>query len=172
MALQPAATIQLEVYEDAVRFCGIASVTLPAVNYITSTVSGVGMMGNVEIPVAGMVDSMSLTINWLETNGDVARLLNSGKHQLELRVATEKWDNEQADIKIQADKYVVLVRAKSFSPGNLAPMGTADTTSEYACYYFAAFKDGKKLWEIDKRNQICEVNGVDDFKSIKDALGL
>lgn len=169
---QPAAYINLEIYEDGTRRLGIAAVQLPDITFPVVNISGAGMMGNMEVPLYGMVDTMSTQITWLEPTGDAVSLASPEKHQIECRVATEKWEVEQAEVAIQADRYVMIVQPKQFTPGNIAPMGSADTTSQYAVYYYAGYKDGALLWEVDKRNMKCVINGVDYMAPVKVALGL
>ena len=65
MSKQAASYIQLELYEDSVNLLGIAKVKLPAITYPCVNIAGAGMMGNMEVPLYGMVDAMSMTINWL-----------------------------------------------------------------------------------------------------------
>ena len=168
---QAAAYINLEIYEDDVNLLGVAKVQLPSIAYPCVTISGAGMMGEMEIPLYGMVNAMTLTINWLTPHGDAVRLMAPEKHQLDMRVAEEYWDVEQAEVGLWADKYVVIVRPKNASPGTVAPMGNADTSGEYAVYYFAAYRDGKQLWEVDKRSMKCVINGVDYMAPVRKALG-
>lgn len=93
------------------------------------------------------------------------------KHQLDLRVAEEYWDVEAAEEGIWPEKYVVIVRPKSTDPGTVAPMAAADTSGEYAVYYYAAYRDGQQLWEIDKRNMKCVIMGTDYMADVRKALG-
>ena len=168
---QAAAYINLEIYEDDVNLLGVAKVQLPSIAYPCVTISGAGMMGEMEIPLYGMVNAMTLTINWLTPHGDAVRLMSPEKHQLDMRVAEEYWDVEQAEVGLWADKYVVIVRPKNASPGTVAPMGNADTSGEYVVYYFAAYRDGKQLWEVDKRSMKCVIDGVDYMAPVRKALG-
>ena len=171
MSQQAAAYINLEVYEDSVNLLGVAKVQLPTIAYPTVSISGAGMMGNMEVPLYGMVDAMSVTINWLTTTQDSVRLAAPKKHQLDMRVAEEFWDVEQADVGLWADKYVMIVRPKTTTPGTVAPMASADTSGEYVVYYFAAYKNGEQLWEVDKRNMRCVILGVDYMAEVRKALG-
>ena len=92
MSKQAAAYINLEIYEDSINLLGVAKVKLPAIVFPCVNISGAGMMGNMEVPLYGMVDSMSVTINWLTPHGDAVRLMSPKKHQLDMRVAEEFWD--------------------------------------------------------------------------------
>ena len=171
MSQQPAAYINLEIYEDSVNLIGVAKVKLPSIAYPCVNISGAGMMGEMEVPLYGMVNAMSMTINWLTPHGDAVRLMSPKKHQLDMRVAEEFWDVKQAEVGLWADKYVVIVRPKNTDPGTVAPMAAADTSGEYAVYYFAAYRNGEQLWEIDKRNMKCVIMGVDYMADVRKALG-
>lgn len=168
---QPAAYINLEVYEDSVNLLGIARVKLPSIVYPCVTISGAGMMGNMEVPLYGMVDAMTTTLNFLTATEAAVGLCTPTKHQLDLRIAEEFWDTEQAEVGVWADKHVMIVRPKTFDPGTVAPMSAADASGEYAVYYYAAYKEGKQLWEIDKRTMKCVINGVDYMAPVRKALG-
>ena len=170
---QPAAIINLEVYEDSVNLLGVAKVTLPSITYPTVSISGAGMMGNMEVPLLGMVDAMTTSIEFLDaSNAQAAVLLSEPrKHQLEMRVAMEHWNVEQAEVGSWADRYLMVCHPKVFNPGTFAPMSAAGASNEFAVYYYAGFRDGKQLWEIDKRSMKCIINGVDYMASVRKALG-
>ena len=59
--------INFAVYEDGVEYVGMAGVTLPNLSAIVQTLSGAGIAGNVEVPVLGHYDVMSLTLNFRTT---------------------------------------------------------------------------------------------------------
>ena len=168
---QPAAYINLEIYEDSINLLGVAKVQLTAIAFPSVNISGAGMMGEMEVPLYGMVSNMTTTITWLTPHGDAVKLMSPKKHQLDMRVAEEYWDVEQADVGLWADKYVMIVRPKTTTPGTVAPMASADTSGEYVVYYFAAYKNGEQLWEVDKRNMRCVILGVDYMAEVRKALG-
>jgi len=155
MSQQPAVYINLEIYEDGRNLLGVAKVQLPPITYPCVTISGAGMMG----------------IDFLTTTEEAVRLAAPTKHQLDMRVAEEFWEVETAEVDIWADKFVVICRPKEIAPGTVAPMATADTKGTFAVYYYAAYKNGKQLWEIDKRNMKCVINGVDHMAPVRKALG-
>ena len=168
---QAAAYINLEIYEDSVNLLGVAKVKLPDIAFPTVDISGAGMMGNMEVPLYGMVDAMSTTITWLTPHQDAVKLMSPKKHQLDMRVVEEYWGVEEAEVGTWADKYVMIVRPKNLSVGDVAPMAAANTSGEYAVYYYAAYRDGKQLWEVDKRNMKCVIMGKDYMADIRKALG-
>ena len=168
MAKQPEAYIDFEVYEDSKNFIGISQATLPDITFLTQTITGAGISGNVEAVLTGMVDAMSLTLNFRSATDAAVSLMAPKRHNIDLRVAEQNWDIAKT---ISADKYVMVVIPKSTKPGSVAPASAADASGEYSVYYYAGYKDGKKLWEIDPWNYICNINGVDYMKDVRKALG-
>ena len=171
MSKQPEAYINFEVYEDSVNLLGIAKATLPNVAFLSQTVAGAGIAGNIDAVLVGMVEAMSMTLNFRSATDAAASLAAPRKHNIDLRVAEQYWDTAGVAKEVQADKYVMVVFPKNTTPGSVAPASAADTSGEYSVYYYAAYKDGKKLWEIDPYNQICEIDGVDYLAPVRTALG-
>ena len=72
---------------------GIADVTLPNIQSMTQTVSGMGMSGEVEAPVQGQYQSMKLGLNW-NTQKPESIAMSGGKGvALECRGALQNWDS-------------------------------------------------------------------------------
>ena len=171
MAKQPEAYIDFEVYEDSKNFIGISQATLPDITFLTQTITGAGISGNVEAVLTGMVDAMSMTLNFRSATDAAVSLMAPKRHNIDLRVAEQNWDTSKIAKTVSADKYVMVVIPKSTKPGTVAPASAADASGEYSVYYYAGYRDGKKLWEIDPWNYICNINGVDYMADIRKALG-
>ena len=168
---QPEAYIDFEVYEGKKNFVGIAKATLPNINFLTQQITGAGISGNIEAVLTGMVDAMNLALEFRSATDAAVSLMAPKKHNLELRVAEQYWNTTKQAKEIMADKYVLVVMPKNFSPGAVAPASAADTSGEYSTYYYAGFKNDKLLWEIDPFNYICNIGGVDYMADVRKALG-
>ena len=129
MTRYPSATISFRVYEDSVNEVGLAKATLPDIAYKAVTITGSGMMGDIEVPLIGMLENMELGLDFLGHTdpGTFPMLMEPRKHLIELRVAEEYWDK--------------------------------------------AYRDGKELWDLDKRNMRCVINGKDWMADVRKALG-
>ena len=171
MSKQPEAYIDFEVYEDSVNLIGVANITPPDINYLTQTITGAGIGGNVEAVLVGMVDAMTLGMNFRSVTGAAVSLSTPTKHQLDLRVAEQYWNTVDAAKEVWADKYVMVVVPKSTSPGQIAPASASAASGQYTVYRYEAYKDGQELWVIDPFNQICRINGVDYMEPVRKALG-
>lgn len=168
---QPEAYIDFEVYEGKTNYMGIAKVGLPSINYLTQQITGAGIAGNVEAVLTGMVDAMTMSMEFRSATDAAVSLMRPVKHDIDLRVAEQYWDTVKQAKEVLADKYILTIMPKTFSPGSIAPASAADTSSEYSVYYYAGFKNGKTLWEIDPFNYICKINGVDYMEPVRKALG-
>lgn len=168
---QPEAYIDFEVYEDANTLLGVAKATLPDISFLTQSITGAGITGNVEAVLIGMVDAMTLTLNFRSATDAAVKLSAPKKHSIDLRVAEQFWDTVKVEKEIQADKYLMVVVPKKTSPGTVAPASAVDASGEYSVYSYKAVKDGKTLWNIDPFNQVCIFDGTDYLADVRKALG-
>ncbi len=163
--------INFAAYEDNQEFLGMAKVTLPDLTMLTQTISGAGIAGNVEAPIMGHIDTMSLGLSFRTTTEASIRLSEPRRHNLDLRVAQQYEDTVAGVVTAQAVKHVLVVVPKSDKGGSIAPASPSDGSGEYAVRYWATYIDGEKVREIDPLNAIFLVNGVDYLASTRAALG-
>lgn len=167
----PESYIEFEVYEDGTTLIGVASATLPSITFLTQSITGAGIGGTVEAVIAGMVDAMSLTLNFRSVTDSATKLMSPKRHLLDLRVAEQYWDSVNREKAVWADKYLMEVLPKTTNPGNVAPASAANASGEYAVYSYKATRDGEVLWDIDPFNLKCNVGGVDYLEAVRKALG-
>ena len=163
--------INFSVYEDSTEFLGIASVTLPDVTQKTTTVNGAGIAGDLEVPVLGHIDAMSVTINF-RTNTEASMKLSEPRaHQITLMAGVQGEDPVTKAITVTQEKHTMVVYPKSSKGGSIAPSSQTNGSGEYAVHYYASYLGGKKVREIDPANMIYEVNGVDYMAAVRKAIG-
>ena len=110
MPKQPEAYIDFEVYEGKRNFIGIAKATLPNINFLTQTITGAGIGGNIEAVLTGMVDAMNLGLEFRSATDAAVTLMEPVKHNVELRVAEQYWNTTSQQKEVAADKYVLVIR--------------------------------------------------------------
>ena len=152
---------------------GLAKLSLPEIGYQVITLNASGLMGTIEVPLMGMLNNMELGLDFLSTSdpANFAKMMEPRKHQIEARIAEENWDIEDAEVGIWAPKHVFIARPKTMTPGDIAPATAANANGRMTVYYWAAYRDGTQLWELDKRNMKCVINGVDYMADVRKALG-
>ena len=169
--IHPEAYLDFFVYEDGNTLIGVAQVTLPDIAFMTASLTGAGVGGTVETPLAGMLEAMTLALNFNSVTDAAASLASPKKHNLTIMAAGQDWDTNTVDKVIWADKYNLVVFPKKMAGGTIAPASKSDANGEYAVYYYAGYKDGVKRFEIDQFNQICESDGVDHMAATRKAIG-
>lgn len=85
MGMVDQAVINFACYEDAKDFLGLASVTLPDVDFIVATVSGAGIAGNVEAPIIGHMNAMTAQLKFRTFSAESLKLLEPREHNIDLR---------------------------------------------------------------------------------------
>jgi hypothetical protein len=164
--------VNFEVFKSGNRKLGMADVTLPNLKYKTSTLSGAGIGGEIEMPTPGQTESMELEINWRTINEDVTELAGMEAHDLELRGANEQYDAGTGKITTQAVKINVRGVPKGADLGAFKPADHTDSKTTLEILYIKVTIDGVRKIEIDKLNYIHYVNGTDYLEGVRKALGL
>ena len=163
--------INFAIYEDAVDLVGMADATLPDLASLTQTISGAGIAGNIEVALLGHFDTMTLTLKFRTTTEQSLKLTEPRLHNIDIRVAQQAEDTVAGTTIVQNVKHVMRVMPKKFAAGTIAPAALGDASGEYAVRYWAAYKDEKKIIEVDPFNFICVINGVDYLREVRKALG-
>lgn len=163
--------VNYDVYEDSNRYDGTASVTLPDVAFLTQSLSGAGIGGNIEAVVAGHIEAMTLTMTFRTIQEEAISLTEPRRHQIELRASQQDENTVRGTLEQQSIKHTMIVIPKKLSGGQLAPHSTANASGEYAVRYWAMYIDGEKKLELDPLNYICMINGTDYLASVRKALG-
>lgn len=163
-------TVNYDVYEDGSRYDGTASAQLPDLTFLTQSLSGAGIGGNIEA-VTPHLDAMTLTLNFRETTDEAFALCTPRRHQIELRVAKQVEDTVAGEIRQDAVKHVLVVIPKGLTGGTIAPHSPTNPSGTYAVRYFATYINGKIESEIDPMNYICNIHGEDYLADVRKALG-
>lgn len=171
MGMVDQAVVNFSCYEDAKGFLGLASATLPDVDFITATVSGAGIAGNVEAPIIGHMNAMTMQLKFRTFGKESLKLQEPREHNIDLRAAQQVYDPIAGVYKTQALKHVLVLIPKTLSNGNIAPASPTDGSGSYAVRRWVTYIDGKKVMELDPYNYICYLNGTDYLSGVRKALG-
>lgn len=142
------------------------SVTLPAVNFLTTEVKA---MGNMEVVLSGLIEAMEMTITKIGIDTGLGRMLTPTKHKFEFRWAQNV---------LKADGTTAPEGCKAFVTG--VPKGVPGASIEIGanieneitvgCTRYQLYCGGKEILCIDRLSQICKINGVDYYNKIAKLL--
>ena len=138
-----------------------ASVTLPEINMKTSTVSGVGVNGELDSPTIGQFESMEQEIQFNTLYSSAMDMLSPlSTVNLTLRAAQQVYD-KTGGYNFKGLRVVEIGRVKSFNPGKVEKGEAMEATITLELTYIMIEVDGVQLLEVDKLNGIYKVNGND-----------
>ena len=167
-----AGIINFEVYEDGVNYLGIAKVTLPDTTHKVLTVNGAGIAGDVDIPVPGHKDAMSVKIEFLDAPEAAYSLAEHRVHTIDIRAAHEDYDATAGVMKVVAYKHILEIVPKSQTGGTLAPTAAQAASGEYSCLSIQDYIDGKLMRHYDPIRIIdIDASGNDRMAAVRAALG-
>ncbi|MNE42017.1 Phage tail tube protein FII [compost metagenome] len=147
-------------------------ITLPALTPMSDSISGAGILGEIDLPSPGHYGAMQLGIAWRTINADAFKLVSSKQKALEIRGAFKEFDTISNSFVTRAVKIVVRGVGKGIDLGTLAQNAVTNTTNTVEITYIKIFIDGTAVFELDKFSYISKINGEDDQEDVRKALGL
>lgn len=169
----PDKLIDYAIFKDGVEKKGTGDVTLPDFEYMTETIKGAGIMGQVEMPSLGMLGKLPIKIDWRTITTDLIDLAVPGKTiDLEFRGAQQAYEAGGGVIGVQAIRVFARCLTKKTSLGKFATAATTGSSSELEAVTFKLQIDGKTVVDIDKFARVCNIGGVDWQSAVRSALGI
>lgn len=168
----PERLVNFRVYNEAEDLLGVSDIELPELSYMTDTISGAGMAGEVESPVIGHFQSMGTTFNWRTIEKKAVNLLGMKAHLVIARGAQQEYDASNGVWKTVPVRCTMKVMPKKLGVGKFEVGSTTDTSTEFEVIYLKLYIDNKEVLEIDKYNYKCVINGEDILAPVRVAMGL
>ena len=168
----PDKQVNYRVYLDGNELIGTATVDLPEIAYMTDTISGAGIAGEIDSPVIGHLQSMTVTLNWRTIEEQALQLLNIDGANLTLRSSQQQYDSASGKYVTKPVKIILKTVPKTMSLGTMQAAGSTDSTTELEVLYLKIDVGGSTQLEVDKLNFICAINGNDILSQVRSDLGL
>ena len=158
-------------YVDGTKMIGVAaSVTLPEINMKSSTVSGVGVSGEIDSPTIGQFESMEQEIQFNTLYSSTMDMLSPlSTVNLTFRAAQQVYD-KTGGYNFKGLRVVEMGRVKKFNPGKIEKGEAMEATVTLELTYIMVEVDGSVLLEADKLNGVYKVNGVDMLAGVNELI--
>lgn len=142
-------------------------VSLPEIKNLT--VDAVAM-GTLSVPVISQFENMEATIHHIGVDLGLAKMLAQATLEIEIRWVEQIMKEDGSQTRVGCNAYLVgfpQVAAPTFAvkPGEAVDIEVPYTITGYRCV-----KDGVELWNINRLNQKCIINGVDYFAQMSSML--
>ena len=158
-----------KVYGDGNEVGDNISCQLPSVEVASSELKGAGIMGTIDAPSLGQINSLTFSMSQRSINKDSAQLSAPGVHNIELRFAKEVITGDGATVP-EGTKVFISGMSKKLDPGKVESASTMDGSLEFEVIRYRIVIAGVEVLLIDKLNYIYKINGVDYMKNVKAAL--
>lgn len=168
----PNGHVDYMMYKDGGALIGIAKVTMPKIKYKTVTVKGAGVMGEVEVPLSGMIEAMSFNIEFSSVTDAIVELGSNEWQDVALYVADQYFDSVERKEELEQNRFEMSIRPIEISAGTIATASASDASGTYSVCKYTVYKDGKKVTDIDQFSHTHDVNGVDNAAKVRKALGM
>lgn len=170
--IYPNGHVDYMIYKNGGALIGIGKITLPTVKYKTVTATGAGLMGDVTIPLAGMIEAMLANIQFTSVTDAVVELGSNEWHDIAVYVADQYFDSVNRREEIEAERFELSIRPTETNMGTIATASAADASGAYSVCKYTVYKAGRKVVDLDQFSQVHEVNGVDCAADVRKAIGL
>lgn len=158
-------------FEGQTELIGTADAELPSLEYITETLSGLGIAGEIETPVMGHFKALPFKFKWNIPNKQAMTLLQPVTHHLEVYGSTQSFDAASGELLPEQVKVVLRGMPKKLGLGKLEPGKKMDPELELECSYIKMWIAGSVVLEIDKINFIANIMGKDSLETVRQHLG-
>lgn len=149
-----------------------ADVELPALNFLTETVSGAGVQGEYDSPNYTHLESAKATVNWRLISDEIVDFLKPQVLKLDLRAANQVLDSVIGKHEFTVTRAVIKGMPIGTEPGTLSKGAQYDGSTQIEVLYMKLEYEGRTLLEFDKLNYIYKVDGVDYSEPLRNALGI
>lgn len=167
-----AGIINYAVYEDGKEYLGMANITMPNETNKKLTVNGAGIAGDIDVPVPGHKDAMTITINFTDVSDAAYKLAECRRHLIDIRAPHEEYDPTSGKIVIRAYKHVMEIIPLSLNGGTLAPASPQAVSGEYTVLSKKDYIDGKLVKNFDPIHfKDIGADGKDSLAAVRSALG-
>lgn len=167
-------TIQYSIYDrtngKATFVEDTSSYTRPEIAMMSDGLTGSGIMGEIDLPTLGQLDSMEIEMNLNKTNERAIAMFAPGAHTVEVRWATNVLNTATGSSSVQANKEIVKYLPKTLGLGDIENNETneGNLVGEVLTYQYII--NGKTVIKIDKLNNVFIINGKDYSAAIRSAL--
>ena len=161
-----------EVFVNGGRCMGTASVDLPELQYMTQTIKGAGIAGEIEAPTLGHLQSLELKLTFRALYENPIALMEQKAVNLSLRGAIQKYDTGTGELKTLPVRIDARGRIKGGALGKLEPSELMDTEITFECDVISVKINNSEYFMHDKLNFVNRVNGKDYLASVRLALGI
>lgn len=143
-------------------------VSLAEISAVTATITGAGLLGEMNLPVVGQIGSIEQVLPFNVLNGDVFKEFKLNKSvSIVLRGDVQSTDTSTGEFKHSGMKISWRGYVKKITPGKVKAADSMGTSVTLELVYIHISFDGKTAIKIDKMNSVYQIGNEDLLAEIK-----
>lgn len=152
----------MNVYYDGKRLLGLSGeIKLPDLESMSETLSGPGILGEIDAPTPGHFSSIELEVPFRTLDTDMFDMIKSlSVIPLTIR-ASQQYLSSSEGIWCKQLRIVTQGLFKSSTGGTLKQASPTGSSLKMELLYYMVEVDRKQRIELDKLNEVYKINGVD-----------
>ena len=152
----------MNVYYDGKRLLGLSGeIKLPDLESMSETLSGPGILGEIDAPTPGHFSSIELEVPFRTLDTDMFDMIKSlSVIPLTIR-ASQQYLSSSEGIWCKQLRIVTQGLLKSSTGGTLKQASPTGSSLKMELLYYMVEVDRKQRIELDKLNEVYKINGVD-----------
>lgn len=164
--------INANVYDGNNRLLGTGNVTLPNLEAMSDSLKGLGIAGEVDVPLLGHFGAMTVEIAFHTMTEDAAILAEPRMHQVVVRGAVQVQNMGGGSYGSRSVAAYLRCTPKGVNLGKMEPGSGMDTQVPLEVTALKVYVDNKEVIELDKFNMIYRVNGIDYLAQVRLDMGM
>lgn len=166
-------TVAFRVYHKGSDYLGMATLEMPQIQYMTETLSGSGIAGEIENPTIGITQAMSCKFSFNSISEDLFKSLNWTETALYECYSALQITDDATGVRDSVPYQInFLGRTKSFPLGSLEQGKKHGNEVEMEVTRLEFLLDGTEKLLLDKLNFIHRVDGTDLLQKVRAQTGL
>ncbi len=159
----PTSLIAFNIYLDGLKELGVVDLELPNIQFMTDTISGSGIAGEIEMSMPGLIQAMSLKIKKRAVNKSFTTLTAPIIHNIAFRGKVAMMDPGQAGGKVKERNIRIVANAmpKGNNLGKAEVGKSMDVEAEFTVLSLRVFVDEIPVAHIDPANMKFQIDGID-----------
>ena len=143
-------------------------VSLAEISAVTATISGAGLLGDMDLPVIGQIGSIEQAVPFNVLNDDAFKLFKLNKSiTLVLRGDIQSTDTATGEFKHNGMKITWRGYVKKITPGKVKAAETMGASVTLELVYIHIRYDNQTVLKIDKMNSVFQIGNEDLLAEIK-----
>ena len=165
----PGVINNFNLYYQGTALVGLTGeISLPHFEGMTETLSGPGILGEIEEVIIGAFSSMELEVPFRILDEDAFKLMSPVETlDLTLRASEQFTVKSTGNIDYKGMRVVVRGRQKKLTGGTVKQGGAMDASVTVEVAYIMIELDGQKRIELDKLNNVYKVNDKDLLAKVR-----